>query len=273
MVAFPPALHVVNPTRDRALGCFLGALTEGSGIMLSLAKALGKTDEHQSFPKDQVAAEYRSWLQSQPSKVDTASRAAIALSLPNDTQSMMTIAAQFSMLDKSNGALSRSPAIPIWGWNVSDSARADSRLTHPNPACQVANATYCVALAHLIRHPGDGVGAISRAAKECRDHVEVDGWLQLALNSQRIPRSDRRQPSFVKWAFIYAFNHLQRRSSFEDAHEEFCVEEGDAHVNSCSTKAALGALWGAQAMPPHLLNCQPATLQVFEKLWRASNPH
>jgi ADP-ribosyl-[dinitrogen reductase] hydrolase len=85
---------------------------------------------------------------------------------------------------KANGALMRVAPVAIWAHRQGDStiaacAASDAMLSHPNTACQDASAAYCIALAHLIQHPGDSAGAVERAEAWAAQHAEpeVCGWV------------------------------------------------------------------------------------------------
>jgi hypothetical protein len=56
-------------------------------------------------------------------------------------------------------------------------------VTHSNPTCQDCSAAYCIAVAHLIRHPGDNKAAFSAASswlQASRPGSEALTWLQEA---------------------------------------------------------------------------------------------
>ena len=76
------------------------------------------------------------------------------------------------------------------------------------PVLQDCNARYCIAIAHLIKHPGDAPGAV-RAVEDWAKTgaaAEVQEWL--ADSQQPGADSDcQEQIGFVKWGFTYAFRY------------------------------------------------------------------
>lgn len=121
-----------------------------------------------------------------------------------------------STSSKANGALMRISPLPVAGreWSeqeLVEAARADSRLTHPNPACQHANAAYVLALRHLLVRPGEVRQAIETAGKyldSMDDSIEVKGWLADALKGDLAPVHPLA--GFVRHGFTRAFHHLAR---------------------------------------------------------------
>lgn len=89
---------------------------------------------------------------------------------------LMQAAAQRSVDSKANGALMRATPLAIWAHRqddaaIAEAAAADARLSHANPTCQDCNAAYCIALARLIRCPGDSAGAIARSEAWAQQHA------------------------------------------------------------------------------------------------------
>lgn len=85
-------------------------------------------------------------------------------------------AARQCMDSKANGALMRAAPLAVWGHRLppaelAAAAAADVRLSHPNPACADASAAYCIALAHLIAHPGNAGGALAAACAWASEHA------------------------------------------------------------------------------------------------------
>ena len=71
-------------------------------------------------------------------------------------------------MSQSNGSIIRAVPLALWGHRLPPEtlaalARQESALTHPSPECADAVAAYDVALAHLVRHPGEGPGALRAA--------------------------------------------------------------------------------------------------------------
>ncbi|CAI5996152.1 unnamed protein product [Closterium sp. NIES-64] len=73
------------------------------------------------------------------------------------------------MNSQANGALMRVTPLAVWAHRlpphaVAQCAALDASLSHTNPTCRAASAAYCIAIAHLINHPGDAQGAFEEAA-------------------------------------------------------------------------------------------------------------
>lgn len=71
---------------------------------------------------------------------------------------------------------------------------------------QDCNACYCIAIAHLIKHPGDAPGAVKAALAWASSSAvtEVQDW----LTDSEQPGADsdcQEMIGFVKWGFTYAF--------------------------------------------------------------------
>lgn len=77
---------------------------------------------------------------------------------------------------KANGALMRAAPLGVWAHRLEASAvaklaQADADLSHPNPTCRDCNAVYCIAIAHLVAHPGDAQGALEAACTWAEQHA------------------------------------------------------------------------------------------------------
>lgn len=71
---------------------------------------------------------------------------------------------------------------------------------------QDCNACYCIAIAHLIKHPGDASGAMTAAKSWASKHATTDVQDWLADSEKPGADSDCQQLiGFVKWGFTYAF--------------------------------------------------------------------
>ena len=75
-----------------------------------------------------------------------------------------------------NGALMRVAPLAVWAHRepaeaIFQHCAADASLSHPNPVCAEASAAYCIAIAHLIRCPGDAEGALAAACTWAEQHA------------------------------------------------------------------------------------------------------
>lgn len=124
--------------------------------------------------------------------------------------------------------------------------------------CQDCNAAYCIAIAHLIRHPGDADGALSAASAWAESHAQpvVKQWLLVdsaagdaaALDAVLIGLT--RTAGFVRWGFTLAFAHLRRRSTYEAAVFDTLRRGGDPDTNGAIVGGLIGALHGASGGIP-----------------------
>jgi ADP-ribosylglycohydrolase len=161
------------------------------------------------------------------------------------------------MAAKANGALMRSIGLGIWSWRLSaedaaNAARADARLSHPNPSCQHANAAYVVAVRHLVLNAGDGDGALRAASAALDDEGadEVRGWLREAESGSGPPHHPNE--GFVRIAFTHAFRHLMLETPFVEALRETLTGGGDTDTNSCVVGGLMGALYGEDEIPERM---------------------
>ena len=267
------------------LGTAPGQITDDGELSLCLARALAGSS---MFSIEKVAVEYLDWLRSEPFDIGNATRNGLsggrAASPGNIHEGMWRSAAEHNGGSKANGALMRATPLGIWGWRLSEealvvAAMADSRLTHPNPTCQHASATYCLAIRHLVLHPGDGEGAFA-AGERWAEHLgadEIVEWLGLA-------RSDGYggyvpQAGFVKHGFVHAFRHLHRGTPYTVALRETLLGGGDTDTNACIVGGLVGARHGDSGIPRSMveavMSCdtskgraRPAWLQTREHLPR-----
>ncbi|PSC68863.1 ribonuclease III isoform A [Micractinium conductrix] len=117
-------------------------------------------------------------------------------------------------------------------------AAADVRLSHPNPACADASAAYCIALAHLIAHPGNAGGALAAACAWASEHAgeEVVQWVvhdsAQPLETLAAEEGFVQQAGFVRWALTLTFHHLRRSTPVERALRETLQLGGDTDTNA-----------------------------------------
>ena len=74
---------------------------------------------------------------------------------------------------------------------------------------QDCNACYCIAIAHLINHPGDANGALREAEGWAAAHAtpEVQEWLAYS-SGPGLDTDCLTLIGFVKWGFTYAFRSV-----------------------------------------------------------------
>ena len=235
-----------------------GQVTDDGELTLCLLQALAESRE---FSLERIASWYGRWLNSSPFDIGNATSSGFgpARGLPFEVRrglavQMQLAAQQLSPGSKANGSLMRCVPLGVWGWSLDDAtlvshARDDSSLSHPHPACGDAVAAYTLAIAHLVREPGDRAGAWTRAERWARTGAceEVRGWLAAA---ERDEVTDyEKLIGFVKHGFTEAFRQLRRGASWETGVRETLLGGGDTDTNACIVGGMLGAAGGAEAMP------------------------
>ena len=162
----------------------------------------------------------------------------------------------------SNGALMRAPPLAIWGHRLSTSqlatcARQEAALTHPSLQPGNAVAAYDIALAHLIRCPGDREGAWQAArtwADAQPDNLAVASWLSEAAGMTELPGSQGLDKiAWVKWPFQLAFMHLRLGTGFQAGLKAVLAAGGEPSTNAAVVGGMLGALHGVDAVPKQLI--------------------
>ena len=249
-----------------------GQITDDGELTLCLARALTGTEE---FNLDAIARNYADWVKSHPFDIGlTTSSSLGCFRLPQwkaicdergYAAGMHEAAMQLCMTSKANGSLMRAAPLGIWGHRIdndtqlADYARQDSMLSHPNESCWQAVACYTIAIASLMRHPGDRAVACDRACAWAKDHAneEVRSWLHDAANNLDVPYHPHI--GFAKIAFTHAFRHLYCGTSYRDALAETLRGGGDTDTNACIVGGLIGAACGASAIPETMqqavLNC------------------
>ena len=223
---------------------------------------------------------YANWYASDPFDVGNTCRTAFSAGaralgckgVPrNVTIAMVNAAHANSMASHANGALMRASSIGAWLAPLDDinkvalMARCDTRLSHPSLVCQYANTLYCIAIWYLMRHPGDGQGAMrSVETWAARNGVceDVCGWLADSSNlvsdandhgRLAIPNdttwNPRRTIGFVRWGFTLAFYFLRRGEGYETAVLWTLLEGGDTDTNAAIVGGLMGALHGIDGIP------------------------
>lgn len=259
----PSAEEVEQALRFAGGGCHQlapGQITDDGELTLCLARGLLASPRQKRPQMESVAVEYFNWIQSSPFDLGNTTEASMGACHPVHAnqnccaQAMSDAATAKCMPSKANGSLMRCTPLAIWGYSLPTSvlaewARADSRLSHPNPACADSVAAYVIAIAHLIENAGDHVGAVRVATSWANSNAceEVQEWL--VLSAQGNPAEFHPQAGFVKIAFTHAFFHLGRATSYSDAIAETLLGGGDTDTNACIVGGLVGALHGAAAIP------------------------
>jgi len=136
---------------------------------------------------------------------------------------------------------------PIGVWAAGDparaalAARADSKLTHPNPVCVEACAAYAAAVA--VGVAGGGRGAMLEAGLS-----HSSGKVRETIQRESPPGDFFTHMGSVLTALQNAFFHL-RKSGFEESLIATVAAGGDTDTNAAICGALLGAALGRQAIP------------------------
>lgn len=235
-----------------------GQVTDDGELTLCLLHALG---EARDYVPDVVARWYGRWFNSPPFDMGSTTGQALAPARthpaddPTGLHERMTRAARtHNTASRANGSLMRATPLGVWGHALEDAqlaaiARLDSATTHPNPACTDAVAAYAIAVASLVRSPGDRTGAHARVrawvdASACD---EVRTWLDEAERDVQPPYEP--QAGFVRIGFTAAFRHLLAGRAWEGAVRETLLGGGDTDTNACIVGGLVGAADGASGVP------------------------
>lgn len=254
------ALHAMSMPGGGALSVAAGQVTDDSELAMALLDALSKCDCTTLDEDIQklTALNYIEWHRSRP--FDIGQTCMRAFGFANDADSMLVNASKFNMFSEANGALMRIAPLAIWGRNMSVDrlmtlARRDAMLSHPNPVCQDANALYCVTLTHLLTHPFDRHGALSKVQKCLPDvDIKLQQWFAISqtMTNPLTEYNCRVNIGHVKHAFILAFHFLKEGTSYEEAVKRTLMMGGDTDTNAAIVGAVIGALHGFQGIPPYM---------------------
>src|SRR5688572_5847520 len=205
-----------------------GQPTDDSEMAIGLARSLVS---EKNFVAEKVLECYREWMTTRPVDIGTTTERGL-LGL-HTTES------------ESNGSLMR--VSPIGVWSAGDPARAaqtareDSRLTHPNPVCVEACAAYAAAIAA-------GVGGASRSAMRDAALAHCSGAAREAIERGTLPGEFFNHMGQALTSLQNAFFHL-KASSFEEALVATVASGGDTDTNAAICGALLGAAVGRAAIP------------------------
>lgn len=258
-----------------------GQITDDGELTMSLLRALASSPGAAVAPVAKAAEAYAAWVASDPFDIGATTVRSLgclrdpvwaARAQAAGTHVAMTEAArERCMGSKANGSLMRATPLGVWGATRSDdslvaAAMADSRLSHPNPACVDAVVAYTLAIATLIRLAGDtdrasrAVGA-ARAWTAANACTEVRDWLEAAIAGE--PAAYTPSDGFVRIGFMHAFRHLAAGTSYVEALRETLAGGGDTDTNACIVGGLLGARDGANALPhamrERVLGCDTKT--------------
>ncbi len=228
-----------------------GQPTDDSEMALMLTMSLiGK----KGFDLDDILEAYRFWLDSGP--FDCGGTCWSGITGERNFQS------------QANGALMRASPLGIFGAGrevaeITEFARQDAALTHPNPVCQQANAIFVRAISTAIAE-GSGRLELYREIAEWADEEDVDPVLREAVQAvDQEPWIDKagRKMGWVLVALQNALWQLVHAPGFEDALVDTANRGGDTDTNCAICGALLGSVFGIEAIPDRwvqaVLACKP----------------
>ena len=237
-----------------------GQITDDGELTMSLLNALVESPDR---PRG-AALHYARWVASDPFDIGATTAASLGClrhaawatraEEASADVAMTEAARERCMASKANGSLMRATPLGVWGARRADSeviaaAQADARLSHPNAACVDACVAYVLAVASLVRAPGDAARALDLAHGWARANAceEVRTWLDEAEAGKDVPYTP--QDGFVRIAFTHAFRHLRLGTEYTAALRETLAGGGDTDTNACIVGGLLGAHAGASAIP------------------------
>jgi ADP-ribosyl-[dinitrogen reductase] hydrolase len=251
-----------------------GAVTDDGELTCAALHALHDYSPDYEIPVDVLAEHYKDWAWSAPFDIGNTCRSAFRMprSTPSEgiAECMRAGAAQHPICVESeaNGSLMRASALGVW---VSASATtsgtelarlaaevawADATLSHPSRVCVEAATLYVLAIAYLIRNPGDGLGALMAVEAELQERCTSDvvDWFyqSVSMDPSSADSNVCVNGGHVKHAFRLAFYHLRRRSTAEEAVRDVLRRGGDTDTNACIVGGLIGALHGYTLIPEHL---------------------
>lgn len=237
-----------------------GQITDDGELTMCLLRALASGEP----PRRAAAERYAAWVASDP--FDIGQTTALSLGCLSDPAfraiaeregadvAMERAARERCMPSKANGSLMRASPIGVYAWDATDEtiaeiAIADATLSHPNAACADAGAAYAIAIASLVRTPGDVREALARAGAWVSAHAtdEVRDWMEDARAGRLPPFAP--QIGFVRIAFTHAFAQLARGADWTTAVRETLAGGGDTDTNACIVGGLVGAAVGAASIP------------------------
>lgn len=245
-----------------------GQPTDDSELALMLARTLLLSGSA-GYVAEDVAAAYVYWYESPPFDLGGTTAAALGpMAGAKCAGTSLVEAAQRTARQESeaNGALMRQSPLAIWG-HALDAAtldavvREDTRLTHPNRACQDASAAYIVALAGVIREGLDAEQAYELALVWDREHGDSPTVTKALRDARNRPPPFEPNIGHVIIALQNAFYQALHATTLEEGVVATVMGGGDTDTNAAIAGALLGALHGGRAIPAQwrqaVLTCRP----------------
>lgn len=239
-----------------------GQITDDGELTLCLARALSGLA---NFEIEPVASQYAAWIESSPFDIGITTNTSLGCfqrdphwrricAMGGYAAGMKQAAAKACTESKANGSLMRATPLEIWGHRfpdakLADFAQQDSALSHPNQSCQDAVACYVIAIANLMRKPGDRQAAFqaTRIWADVNANAEVCAWLNDAENNLVYPYYP--QAGYIRIAFTHAFRLLIQGVDYMASMREVLAGGGDTDTNACIVGGLIGAADGSGGIP------------------------
>lgn len=226
-----------------------GQPTDDSELALLLARSIVECNDYNVCA---TLSRYKFWLDSDP--------------FDCGTTTMRGIKCMPDFMSQSNGALMRISPLGIFGYKfnlkeVSDWARIDALLTHPNKICTDINSLFAMAISYTIKH---GISADELYQLLFEWSTDMDLSIQVILHQalKHKPIDYITYQGWVSIAFHNAVWQLMNASSFENAIVDTVMSGGDTDTNAAICGALLGAVYGIDEIPTQwvesALNCKPS---------------
>lgn len=276
--AAPLPMLVQGPHRSVVgrgpFGLSAGQVTDDTQMACCLAASLMTVGE---LDIDDIAARYLGWRLHAFDVGDqtTAALSQIVMGVPPELAGQ-EIWLESKRSPAGNGSLMRTAPLGVFFADRSSERRVaslrDSAITHFDPRCQLACASFNAAIAEGVTNEPDPYRMTELAGREIRAAArllrerfrdeatairsaekELLGDLDAAADSD--PRLYGPEihllhhAGFVRVAYRLAFWHLLHTRSFEDALIDVVNRGGDADTNGAITGALLGAAYGASGIP------------------------
>jgi ADP-ribosyl-[dinitrogen reductase] hydrolase len=243
-----------------------GQITDDGELTLALGSVLFQHCTESEYPMNKVATSYSDWYKSGPFDVGMTCGKAFGSIVLAEREStvenpgvyMCAHALKYNSSSEANGALMRATPIAVFYHNlpyerISEYARLDARLSHPNIVCQDVNALYCIAIAYLINNPGDNTGAYELVKKWEGICPIVVSWLDVVEKLEDLDEMNCKiNIGHVKHAFTLAMYFLKKGTTYEDAIRTTLMKGGDSDTNSCICGGLISAHYGIDGIPEYM---------------------
>lgn len=246
----------MNMMGGGALNIGKGQVTDDGELTLALAHSL--TDRI-LYPMETVAKSYNTWINSMPFDCGMTCKKAFSIMTPEQSYSehLLYNAAKYNMFSEANGALMRCSPIAVWAHKespdvITQYAKMDAMLSHPNQVCLECNAIYTLALVTLINNDGNAEKAFNNIVEYIETKVSSDK-VKKWFNVDRHEITDaKKNIGHIKHAFCMAMNFLENPVEYEVGIRHVLKLGGDTDTNAAICGGILGAINGYEGIPDYM---------------------